>query len=91
MGEIASMMIDGTLCEGCGEYLGKAVGHPRYCFSCKPRPEDPGAINMNHIKDPKETTPDGENLPEGADAPGTDKSEEGEGDPELEGTGALVD
>lgn len=32
MGEIADMMLDGTLCEGCGVYLeGEANGYPRYC------------------------------------------------------------
>ncbi|MDE2096824.1 MAG: hypothetical protein KGL39_06215 [Patescibacteria group bacterium] len=33
MGEIAEMMLDGTLCEGCGEYIddGGASGFPRYC------------------------------------------------------------
>lgn len=33
MGEIADMMLDGTLCEGCGEYIdeGEAEGFPRYC------------------------------------------------------------
>lgn len=36
MGEIADMMLDGTLCEGCGCYLeGEAQGIPRYCNSCK--------------------------------------------------------
>ncbi len=34
MGEIAEMMLDGTLCEGCGEYLGEGDGFPRYCASC---------------------------------------------------------
>ena len=34
MGEIAEMMIDGTLCEGCGVYLGDGQGFPRYCGSC---------------------------------------------------------
>lgn len=29
MGEIADMMIDGTLDEQTGEYIGKAVGYPR--------------------------------------------------------------
>lgn len=34
MGEIADMMINGTLCEGCGEALeGEAGGFPRYCSS----------------------------------------------------------
>lgn len=32
MGEIAEMMLDGTLCEGCGVYLeGDGEGIPRYC------------------------------------------------------------
>lgn len=32
MGEIAEMMLDGTLCEGCGEYIDDdAPGYPRYC------------------------------------------------------------
>lgn len=33
MGEIAEMMLDGTLCEGCGEYIDGegAEGFPRYC------------------------------------------------------------
>ena len=31
MGEIAEMMLDGTLCEGCGEYLGSDAGYPQYC------------------------------------------------------------
>ena len=29
MGEIADMMLDGTLCQDTGEYLGEAVGYPR--------------------------------------------------------------
>lgn len=35
MGEYAEMMLDGTCCEGCGEYLGDAQGFPDYCASCK--------------------------------------------------------
>lgn len=32
MGEIAEMMLDGTLCEGCGEFMdGDGDGIPRYC------------------------------------------------------------
>jgi Zn finger protein HypA/HybF involved in hydrogenase expression len=35
MGDVADMMIDGTLCEGCGVVLdGEAPGHPRYCRHC---------------------------------------------------------
>ena len=31
MGEIAEMMLDGTLCECCGEYIGSDAGYPQYC------------------------------------------------------------
>jgi hypothetical protein len=35
MGEIAEMMLDGTLCEGCGVYLdGEGDGYPRRCEDC---------------------------------------------------------
>ena len=35
MGEIADMMLDGTLCEGCGEYIGSSPGFPRLCSGCQ--------------------------------------------------------
>lgn len=31
MGEIADAMLDGTLCEGCGCYIGLDTGNPGYC------------------------------------------------------------
>ncbi len=31
MGEYAEMMLEGTLCECCGEYIGNAVGYTQYC------------------------------------------------------------
>ena len=34
MGEISEMILDGTLCEQCGEYIGDEVGFPRSCYSC---------------------------------------------------------
>ena len=34
MGEIAEMMLDGTLCEGCGIYMGDSYGYPRRCDDC---------------------------------------------------------
>jgi hypothetical protein len=35
MGEIAEMMLDGTLCEGCGVALaGCGEGFPRRCATC---------------------------------------------------------
>ena len=35
MGDIADMMLDGTLCEGCGVSLGRGDGYPRRCASCR--------------------------------------------------------
>lgn len=35
MGEIAEMMLDGTLCEGCGVFLNdEPPGYPRHCDDC---------------------------------------------------------
>lgn len=31
MGEAAEMMLDGTLCECCGTYIGDGEGFPGYC------------------------------------------------------------
>lgn len=35
MGEYAEMMLDGTMCASCGEFIhqGEAEGFPRYCSS----------------------------------------------------------
>lgn len=36
MGDVADMMLDGTLCEGCGVFLNEdAPGFPCYCAACK--------------------------------------------------------
>lgn len=35
MGDIADMMLDGTLCQCCGEYLGGEDGFPGYCHPCQ--------------------------------------------------------
>lgn len=36
MGDIADMMLDGTLCGGCGVFLdGEGFGVPRYCRGCR--------------------------------------------------------
>lgn len=41
MGDIADMMLEGVLCEGCGVYLkGDAPGYPRQCADCKPSKAD---------------------------------------------------
>lgn len=39
MGKIADMMLDGTMCAGCGMYLHDGEdgeGYPSYCESCAP-------------------------------------------------------
>jgi hypothetical protein len=39
MGEIADMMLDGTMCQGCGVWLHDGAdgpGYPGWCSSCKP-------------------------------------------------------
>jgi hypothetical protein len=35
MGDVADMMLDGTLCEGCGQYIGDSVGYPLRCSTCQ--------------------------------------------------------
>lgn len=35
MGEIAEMMLDGTLCQCCGEFLGAEDGYPQSCRACE--------------------------------------------------------
>lgn len=47
MGEIAEMMLDGDLCEGCGVYMGSAgQGFPRRCRDCLPTKAERKAANM---------------------------------------------
>ncbi len=44
MGEIAEMMLDGTMCAGCGEFLNDGEdgdGFPEYCSSCARDYEEP--------------------------------------------------
>lgn len=40
MGEIADMMLDGTMCQGCGVWLHggeDGPGYPGFCSDCKPK------------------------------------------------------
>lgn len=42
MGEIAEMILEGTLCDGCGVYLGEGDGFPQNCGCNAPaRPPTP--------------------------------------------------
>lgn len=34
MGEIAEMVLNGDMCENCGEYLGGGPGYPVKCPTC---------------------------------------------------------
>lgn len=47
MGEVAEMMLDGTLCQVCGEFMGDPTGFSMTCYGCQPRnhkpPRSPGA------------------------------------------------
>lgn len=47
MGDISDMMLDGTLCEGCGVYMpGESCGAPRRCRGCRPTKADQKAENI---------------------------------------------
>lgn len=35
MGDISEMMLDGTMCAGCGEFLGQGEGYPKFCKECQ--------------------------------------------------------
>lgn len=64
MGEIAEMMLDGTLCQGCGVYIGHNGGYPTFCPSCArgstsiasrfPQPSNPAKVACDvcgrHVK-----------------------------------------
>jgi len=34
MGDIADMMLEGCMCQSCGEYLGDGDGYPVFCANC---------------------------------------------------------
>ena len=40
MGEIAEMMLDGTMCQVCGEFMGFSVGYPVTCTGCQPEGDE---------------------------------------------------
>lgn len=60
MGEIAEMMLDGDLCEGCGVYMGSAgQGFTRRCTSCATdeRADNHKAVLVHHQQIKKVTCP----------------------------------
>lgn len=55
MGEIADMMLDGTLCAGCGVYLeGDTIeGIPNYCEDCQDEGFNDEAIAQREARKPE--------------------------------------
>jgi len=52
MGEIANMMLDGTMCQGCGVWLhdgNDGPGYPGYCRSCQRDIETAPARAAAHV------------------------------------------
>jgi hypothetical protein len=48
VGEIAEMMLDGTMCEGCGEFMnigGEPAGYPVRCAACGEEPDATEPVN----------------------------------------------
>lgn len=51
MGEIAEMMIDGTLCEGCDVSLHRqSDGVPRRCHDCRQTKAEQKALNVARMQ-----------------------------------------
>ena len=40
MGDVADMILDGTLCEQCGTYISEGNGFTRTCEDCKEENDD---------------------------------------------------
>jgi hypothetical protein len=56
MGEIADLMLDGTMCQGCGVFLcdgEDGPGFPGWCSGCMPAGERPKVRNRNRNKRPR--------------------------------------
>ena len=55
MGEAAEMMLDGTCCQSCGEYLHDGEdgdGLPAFCAGCQPTTKKVWTANKKKIKCP---------------------------------------
>ncbi len=48
-GDVADAMLDGTLCEICGEFLGEPVGYPVKCADCKKDEPEGQPINRKPV------------------------------------------
>ena len=49
MGEIAEMMIEGSICQYCGEFLGAGDGFATSCSSCDERDDMQGEVEEKPI------------------------------------------
>lgn len=59
MGEIAEMVLDGILCEGCGVLVdesGEGCGFPRRCEACEPPPRPPRKRRRRKRRNPQPET-----------------------------------
>lgn len=55
MGEYAEMMLDGTCCQSCGEFLNdghEGDGYPQFCASCQPEYDGPTTKSGRRIHRP---------------------------------------
>lgn len=52
MGEIAEAILNGDLCEVCGEWLGIGDGYARRCSDCQPPPTGTKTKNGHQIYRP---------------------------------------
>lgn len=50
MGEVADMMLEGQMCQGCGEVLGDGDGYPVLCDGCQ---QEQGVDQHGEKKTPK--------------------------------------
>ncbi len=52
MGEIAEMMLDGTMCQVCGEFMdGEPAGYPMTCGGCESDDDEPEFVG--DLREPK--------------------------------------
>jgi hypothetical protein len=55
VGEIADMMLDGTMCQGCGVWLhdgNDGPGYPGFCADCQPKEGRSGPRSFNAPANP---------------------------------------
>jgi len=54
MGEIAEMMLNGEVCQGCGGFMGEALGYPGYCSKqCAGESSTPEPVTMTKCGHPR--------------------------------------